>query len=47
MALAPEDVLFLDDGATYVDAARELGLVAHLVKTPTQVEVVLKEYAVL
>jgi putative hydrolase of the HAD superfamily len=47
MALAPKDVLFLDDGATNVDAARELGLVAHLVKTAAQVEVVLKEYAVL
>ncbi len=47
MALAPDQVLFLDDGAVNVDGALELGLVAHLVKNSVQTELVLKKYAVL
>jgi FMN phosphatase YigB (HAD superfamily) len=47
MALPPDQVLFLDDGAANVEAARDLGLIAHLVKNLVQTELVLKEYAVL
>lgn len=47
LTLPPDQVLFLDDGSANVDAARELGFVAHLVRSPAQAEVVLKRYAVL
>ena len=47
MALSPGKVLFLDDGAANVDAARELGLKAHVVESPVQAERVLTEHGVL
>jgi glucose-1-phosphatase len=47
MALPPCEVLFLDDGAANVDAARSLGMAAHVVKNPVQAELALKEYGVL
>jgi putative hydrolase of the HAD superfamily len=47
MALPTREVLFLDDGAANVDAARSLGLAAHVVKNPVQAELVLKQHGVL
>ena len=47
MALPTREVLFLDDGAANVDAARSLGMAAHVVKNPVQVELVLKQHGVL
>jgi HAD superfamily hydrolase (TIGR01509 family) len=47
MALPPDQVLFLDDGTVNVDAARDLGLVAHLVRNVNETERVLKAFAVL
>jgi putative hydrolase of the HAD superfamily len=47
MGLPADRVLFLDDGAANVDPARELGMIARLVKNPLETELVLKEYAVL
>jgi putative hydrolase of the HAD superfamily len=47
MALTPGGVLFLDDGAANVKAARALGIEAHLVRGPGEAESVLKRYRVL
>jgi HAD superfamily hydrolase (TIGR01509 family) len=47
MELPPCEVLFLDDGAVNVDAARSLGMAAHVVKNPVQAESALKEHGIL
>lgn len=47
MALSPSEVLFLDDGQRNVDAARELGLHAHLAKGPLDARRVLEQYDVI
>ncbi len=47
MALPPGEVLFLDDGATNVQAARALGIEAHLVRGPADAEAVLQAHGVL
>jgi HAD superfamily hydrolase (TIGR01509 family) len=46
MALAPRDVLFLDDGTANVDAARAMGLTAHVVRGPGEARTVLESYGV-
>ena len=47
MGLPPGEVLFLDDGAANVEAARELGIEAHLVRGPAEAEAILQGYDVL
>jgi putative hydrolase of the HAD superfamily len=47
MALPPGEVLFLDDGAANVEAARALGIEAHLVRGPAEAEAVLRAHGVL
>lgn len=47
MALTPGEVLFLDDGAANVNAARTLGMAAQLVTNPTQIALALREHGVL
>jgi HAD superfamily hydrolase (TIGR01509 family) len=47
MALPPSEVVFLDDGAANVDAARRLGLIAHVVRNPVDAECVLRGLAVM
>jgi putative hydrolase of the HAD superfamily len=47
MELPPCEVLFLDDGAVNVDAARSLGMAAHVVKNPAQAELALQEHGIL
>jgi FMN phosphatase YigB (HAD superfamily) len=47
MALSPGEVLFLDDGAANVHAARTLGMAANLVRSPAQIELALREHGVL
>jgi FMN phosphatase YigB (HAD superfamily) len=47
MALPPSDVVFLDDGAANVEAARQLGLIAHVVRNPAEAECVLRALAVM
>ncbi len=47
MALAPENVLFLDDGRANVRAATALGMHARVVKRPDEARAVLEEYGVL
>ena len=47
MALAPEQVLFLDDGQANVTAAAMLGMKAHVVKSPDEVRAILESYGVL
>jgi putative hydrolase of the HAD superfamily len=47
MALPPGEVLFLDDGAANVQAARALGIEAHLVRGPAEAESILHAYGVL
>lgn len=42
MALPPGEVVFLDDGTANVEAAREVGLIAHVVRSPVEAEFVLK-----
>jgi putative hydrolase of the HAD superfamily len=46
MALPSGEVLFLDDGAANVQAARTLGMEAHLVRGPAEAEAVLQAYGV-
>ena len=46
MALAPENVLFLDDGRANVQAAATLGMHARVVKGPDEARAVLEEYGV-
>ncbi len=47
MGLRPAEVLFFDDGVANVRAARSLGVKAHVVRSPAQARLVLKEYGVL
>jgi FMN phosphatase YigB (HAD superfamily) len=47
MRLAPDEVLFLDDGNRNVNAAKELGLHACVVRNPSEVRSALKEYRVI
>ena len=47
MDLAPADVLFIDDGARNVEAARALGLSAELARGPKEARAVLVRYGVL
>ena len=47
MCLAASDILFLDDGARNIEAAKKLGMKAHLVKSPKEARLVLEEYNVL
>jgi glucose-1-phosphatase len=47
MALAPSEVLFLDDGLRNVDAARDLGIRAHVVRGPQEARNVLVQYGVI
>ena len=46
MGLPPSDVLFLDDGVANVEAARTLGIEAHLVRAPIEIESVLQMYGI-
>jgi FMN phosphatase YigB (HAD superfamily) len=46
MSLPPADVLFLDDGLRNVDAARSLGMHAHLARGPEEARSVLVQYGV-
>ena len=47
MALSPSEVLFLDDGTANVQAARALGIEAHLVRGPVEAESILRARGVL
>jgi HAD superfamily hydrolase (TIGR01509 family) len=47
MGLAPNEVLFLDDGVSNVNAARVLGMRAHVVRNPSEARSVLEEYGVI
>lgn len=47
MCLAASEILFLDDGARNIEAAKKLGMRAHLVKSPKEARLVLEEYMVL
>jgi putative hydrolase of the HAD superfamily len=46
MGLSPSDVLFLDDGLRNIDAARSLGMQAHLARGPGEARSVLAQYDV-
>lgn len=46
MGMRPSEVLFLDDGARNVDAARRHGMHAHQVKGPEEARAALAEYGV-
>jgi len=46
MGLSPADVVFLDDSASNVHAARALGIHAHLARDPQEAMAVLEEYGV-
>jgi HAD superfamily hydrolase (TIGR01509 family) len=46
MQLQPSDVLFLDDGQRNVDAAKALGMEAHLVRGPDEARAVLAMFGV-
>jgi len=47
MALAPSEVLFLDDGQRNIEAAGALGMRAHLVRGPQDARNVLMQYGVI
>jgi len=47
MRLSPSDVLFLDDGLRNIDAARKLGMHAHLARGPEEATRVLEQYGVI
>jgi HAD superfamily hydrolase (TIGR01509 family) len=47
MKLQPSEVLFLDDGESNIDAARALGMEAHLVSGPAEARAVLVRFKVL
>jgi FMN phosphatase YigB (HAD superfamily) len=47
MGLPAHEVLFLDDGGSNVDAARSVGMRAHVVKNPSEIRLVLEECGVI
>ena len=47
MQLSPSEVVFLDDGLRNVDAARALGMEAHLVRGPEEARNILVQYGVI
>lgn len=47
MQLRPSEVLFLDDGVRNIDAARALGMQAHLVRGPDEARAVLATFGVI
>ncbi|HET9362278.1 MAG TPA: HAD family phosphatase [Vicinamibacterales bacterium] len=47
MNLHPQEVLFLDDGLRNIEAAKALGMCAHMVRAPEEARSVLVQYGVL
>lgn len=47
LGFSPSEVVFLDDGARNVDAARALGINAHVVNNPLEAMVALEEYEII
>jgi glucose-1-phosphatase len=46
MQLRPAEMLFLDDGQRNIDAAKAIGMEAHLVRAPDEARAVLMEYGI-